>query len=301
MLMIDKPVSIGDGDQALHGSLVVPEGNERRDAVLIWSGSGPTDRDGNSGQALKNNGLKILSHGLGEAGYVSLRTDKRGIGESASAVSREADLRFETYVDDAVRWAHFLKDVPNVGNVFLLGHSEGGLVATLAAQKFKAAGLVLVAAIGFPAAHVIRRQLAAPGIVITHALLDEIHGIMTALEAGELVPTISAELGAQYRASVQPYLISWFKYDPVAELAKVSGPVLVVQGSNDLQVSVDDADRLASARKDISLLKIKGMNHVLKIAPNDRIGNFATYTKPLLPLAPELLPAISKFLAANRG
>lgn len=299
MLMIDKPVSLGDGDQTLHGSLVVPEGKQRRDAVLIWSGSGPTDRDGNSGQALKNNGLKMLSHGLGEAGYVSLRTDKRGIGESASAVSREADLRFETYVEDAVRWARFLKDAPNVRNVFLLGHSEGGLVATLAAQQFRAAGLVLLAAVGFPAAQLIRRQLAAPGIIIPEAQLTEIHAIMRSLEAGELVPTIPAELEIQYRVSVQPYLISWFKYDPAAELAKVSGPVLVVQGTNDLQVSVDDADRLATAREDITPLKIKGMNHVLKVAPNDRSGNFATYIKPRLPLAPGLVTAVTDFLTAN--
>ncbi len=297
--MIDKPVSIGDGDQALHGSLVVPQGNAPRDAVLIWSGSGPTDRDGNSQQTLNNNGLKMLSHGLGEAGYVALRTDKRGIGVSASAASSEAELRFETYVDDAVRWARFLKDMPSVRKVFLLGHSEGGLVATLAAQKFHAAGLVLLAAVGFPAAELIRRQLAVPGIVVPQAQLNEIHAVMTVLEAGKLVPTISAELGVQFRASVQPYLISWFKYDPAAELAKVSVPTLVIQGTNDLQVSVEDAHRLATARNDISLIKIRGMNHVLKAAPSDREGNFATYTKPLLPLAPELLPAIRGFLDAN--
>lgn len=300
MPMIDKPVAIGDGDRALHGSLVVPDGTEPRDAVLIWSGSGPTNRDGNSQPALNNNGLKMLSHGLGEAGTVSLRTDKRGIGDSASAVANEADLRFETYVDDAVRWAHFLNDLPHVRRVFLLGHSEGGLVATLAAQKFPAAGLVLLAAVGFPAADIIRRQLAAPGIVIPRAQLDEIHDIMRSLEAGELVPTVSAELAAQYRASVQPYLMSWFKYDPAAELVKVTEPVLVIQGTNDLQVSLEDADRLASSGKDISLLKINGMNHVLKLAPNDREGNFATYTRPLLPLAPQLMPALMGFLTANR-
>jgi len=299
MLMIDKPVSIGAGAQALHGSLVVPEKSKPCDAVLIWSGSGPTDRDGNSRPGLNNNSLKMLAHGLGEAGYISLRTDKRGVGKSAPAVSNEADLRFEDYVDDAVRWARFLKDVPNVRKVFLLGHSEGGLVATLAAQRFQAAGLVLLAAVGFPAAEVIRRQLAAPGVIIPRALLDEIQVIMAALEAGRSVPTVSNELAAQYRVSVQPYLISWFRYDPVAELRKISVPVLVVQGTNDLQVSLEDAERLALSREGLSVLKIKGMNHILKIAPEDRGGNFATYMKPLLPLAPGLIPAITAFLAAN--
>ena len=299
MLMVDKPVFIGDGDQALHGSLVIPEGSKRRDAVLIWSGSGPTDRNGNSLPALNNNGLKMLSHELGEEGIVSLRTDKRGVGESAPAISNEADLRLETYVDDAVRWAHFLQDLPYVRKVFLLGHSEGGLITTLAAQKFQAVGLVLLAAVGYPAADTIRRQLAAPGIVIPQGQLNEIHDIMRSLEAGELVPAVSAELAAQYRASVQPYLMSWFKYDPAAELAKVTGPVLVIQGTNDLQVSLEDFDRLAASRKDISLFKINGMNHVLKVAPNVGEGNFATYTRPLLPLTPDLLPVITDFITAN--
>ena len=299
MLMVDKPVCIGDGDQALHGSLVIPEGSKRRDAVLIWSGSGPTDRNGNSLPALNNNGLKMLSHELGEEGIVSLRTDKRGVGESAPAISNEADLRLETYVDDAVRWAHFLQDLPYVRKVFLLGHSEGGLITTLAAQKFQAVGLVLLAAVGYPAADTIRRQLAAPGIVIPQGQLNEIHDIMRSLEAGELVPAVSAELAAQYRASVQPYLMSWFKYDPAAELTKVTGPVLVIQGTNDLQVSLEDFDRLAASRMDIFLVKINGMNHVLKVAPNVREGNFATYTRPLLPLTPDLLPVITDFITAN--
>ena len=119
------------------------------------------------------------------------------------------------------------------------------------------------------------------------------------MEASELVPAVSAQLAAQYRASVQPYLMSWFKYDPAAELAKVTGPVLVIQGTNDLQVSLEDADRLAASRMDIFLVKINGMNHVLKVAPNVREGNFATYTRPLLPLTPDLLPVISDFLTAN--
>lgn len=298
--MIDKPVSIGNGDQVLHGSLVVPDGSGVRDAVLIWSGSGPTDRDGNSERSLNNNSLKMLAHALGRAGYISLRTDKRGIGESASAVTDEANLRIETYVDDAVQWVRFLQDASNVRKVYLIGHSEGGLIATLATRKIQSAGLILVAAVGFPAAEVIRRQLAAPGIVIPETQLVEIRTILASLEAGKMVPHVSEELSAQFRPSVQPYLISWFKYDPAVELEKTTVPTLVIQGLNDLQVSVQDADRLASGQADISVLKINQMNHVLKVAPEDREGNFATYRRPLLPLAPALMPAIVSFLTGTR-
>ena len=145
----------------------------------------------------------------------------------------------------------------------------------------------------------IRRQLSAPGIAIPDDFLDEIFAIMKSLEAGTPVPDIPSELHAQYRPSVQPYLISWFRYDPAAELAKVTVPTLIVQGTNDLQVSVEDADRLSNFQKKNSVIKINDMNHVLKVAPSDRADNFATYSKPLLPLAPDLMPSIVGFLSGN--
>ena len=195
-----------------------------------------------------------------------------------------------------MRWARFLKDASNVRSVFLLGHSEGALVATVAAQRFEAAGLILLAGTGFPAAQVLRHQLSAPDIVIPPDQLAEIYAIMASLEAGTVVPGVSPALNAQYRPSVQPYLISWFRYDPAAELARVTRPTLIIQGTNDLQVSMEDAERLAAARPGISLIRVEGMNHVLKSAPKDRAENFATYNKPLLPLAPGLMPAITRFL-----
>ena len=173
-----------------------------RDAVLIWSGSGPTDRDGNSALGLINNSLKMLAHALAEAGYVSVRTDKRGVGASAAAAPPETEHRFETYVEDAARWAGFLKEHPRIRNVFLLGHSEGALIATMAAQQFRGAGLLLIAGTGFRAPDILRRQIAAPEIVMPEALLKETNKIIDALERGEIVPEVSAELHAAYRPSV---------------------------------------------------------------------------------------------------
>ncbi|MGB0576797.1 MAG: alpha/beta hydrolase [Alphaproteobacteria bacterium] len=291
---IEKSVSIGEGDNSLFGTLTLPEGTSRFDAVLIWSGSGPTDRDGNfSGH--NNNCLEMVAHGLAAAGYASIRADKRGIGESAAAVSNEIDLRFETYIDDAMRWAEFLKQVPGVRQVLLLGHSEGALIQTMVAQHFGAAGLVLVAGTGFKAADILRRQLAAPSFTIPEKQLTEIHTILDSLDAGEIVDVVSPDLEGQYRPSVQPYLMSWFKYDPQAELAKTDLPVLVIQGTTDFQVLMEDAERLAAARPAIELLQIDGMNHVLKEAPKERSSNYATYGKPLLPLSSKLMPAITAF------
>ena len=301
MPFLEKPAALGDGREALHGTLAFPEGQGARDAVLIWSGSGPTDRNGNSAGGLLNNSLKMLAHGLAEAGYVSVRTDKRGVGESARAAPPETDIRFETYVDDAIRWANFLKDLPRIRNVFLLGHSEGALVLTLAAQRFRASGLLLVAGTGFRAPDILRRQIAAPEIVLPEPLLEETHRILDALEHGKTVAEVSAELHGAYRPSVQPYLISWFRYDPVEELAKVSMPTVVIQGTTDFQVSMEDGKRLKAVRGDIRFLAVEGMNHILKTAPLDREDNYATYFKPMLPLDPGLMPAVLDFLGRARA
>jgi pimeloyl-ACP methyl ester carboxylesterase len=292
---IEKPVSIGEGDGALFGTLTLPDGKSRFDAVLIWSGSGPTDRDGNLPGHI-NNCLKMLAHQLADAGYASIRTDKRGIGESENAFVDEADLRFESFVDDALVWTQILKEVPGVRHVFLLGHSEGALTTTLVAQDFNAAGMILVEGIGFRASDVLRRQLSASDINIPKHLLTEIGGILDSLDGGYSVEEFSAELEGQYRKSIQPYLMSWFKHDPQQELAKTNLPVLVIQGTTDFQVSIEEGERLAAARDDIKYLQIKGMNQVLKDAPKHRASNYATYGKPLLKLAVPLMPAIIQFL-----
>ncbi len=296
MAVTERPVSIGEGSGRLFGTLALPEAEGRFDAILIWSGSGPTDRDGNSPGGLNNNSLKMLAHALAESGFASIRTDKRGIGESRPAMGREEALRFETFVDDAVRWAKFLKELPRVRYVSLLGHSEGALDVTLAAKRFRPGGLVLISGAGFPAADVLRRQIAEPGVDLPEPFLSETHGLLRAMEEGRIVDTVSPELLGAYRPTIQPYLISWFAHDPATALGNVSVPTLVIQGTTDLQTSTKDAERLKAARDGIRLVKIDGMNHVLKTAPSDREENYATYFKPMLPLSTGLIPPVLEFL-----
>ena len=274
---------------------MLPDGKSRFDAVLIWSGSGPTDRDGNLPGHI-NNCLKMVAHQLADAGYASIRTDKRGIGESENAVADETELRFEAFVDDALVWAQILKEVRGVRHVFLLGHSEGALTTMLVARDFDAAGMILIEGTGFRASDVLRRQLSAPDINISKYLVSEISEILDSLDGGTLVAEFSAELEGQYRESIQPYLISWFKYDPQEELAKTKLPVMVIQGTTDFQVLIEEGERLAAARGDIKYLQINGMNQVLKDAPKHRASNYATYGKPLLKLAVPLMPTIIEFL-----
>ncbi|MEJ8848880.1 alpha/beta hydrolase [Variovorax rhizosphaerae] len=279
--------------QDLHGTLALPGETALVPAVLILAGSGPADRNGNL-PGMPNNSLRLLAHGLAEQGIASIRVDKRGIGASQAGV-REDDLRFATYVDDAVAWLKFLRVQSRVERLVLLGHSEGALVATMAAQQAEVDALILVAGASEPAARLIAQQLAVAGLPA--ALQAQSRSIADSLERGTPVATAPPELAALYRPSVQSYLMAWFPLDPSVELSKVERPTLIVQGTTDLQINVDDALRLAAARPGSELLLIEGMNHILKEAPTGRSQNLQTYAVPDLPLAPLLVPAIARFVS----
>ncbi len=296
-LAADQEVHIGRGDQALYGSLLRPQHPQTGAAVLILAGSGPDDRNGDEAQlGVTPHSLKLIADGLAAAGVISLRIDKRGIAASALAVPAEADLRLQTYVADAVSWTRFLRAQPDVRCVVILGHSEGALIAALAAQQADVCGLVSLSGAGRSLGDIIDEQMRDAGTPAPVA--ERIHAIIVSLRAGKPVADIPPALTSLFRPSVQPYLISEINLDPAAELAKARAPVLIVQGDNDLQVKVADAQRLAAAQPRAQLAILKGMNHVLKLAPPDRPGNLATYANPDLPLAPGLIPAIVAFIKA---
>ncbi|HLZ75578.1 alpha/beta hydrolase [Phenylobacterium sp.] len=290
----DREVSVDGGRAPLYGALLSPPGARPGPAVLLIAGSGPTDRDGNSAApSVKPANLKLIAQGLAAAGVTSLRYDKRGLGKSAPAMLQEADLRFTTYVDDAAAFARFLKAQPQVTCVVILGHSEGALIAALAAQKVATCGVIEVSGIGRPLGVVLREQLAAGPMPAS--LREQSNAALTELEHGRPVANIPG-LEAFFRPSVQPYLISQLTLDPTQALAAVKAPVLILQGDNDLQVQVEDAQRLHAARPDARLVILPGVNHILKEAPRDRAGNIATYADPDRPLAPGVMPAILAFV-----
>jgi hypothetical protein len=119
---------------------------------------------------------------------------------------------------------------------------------------------------------------------------------MTQLAAGKTVDSVPPTLGALFRPSVQPYLISWFRYDPAVEVRAVRPPVLIAQGTTDIQVSVEDARLLAMAKPEATLVVVDGMNHVLKKVPPDLTAQVGSYSDPSLPIAPELVDAIARFV-----
>jgi len=295
----EEPVLIPIGDGHLLGTLTVPDVGGPFPVALIIAGSGPTDRDGNSSM-LKTDAYKKLAQGLAVAGIATLRYDKRGIGQSTTVNQSESELRFDDYVSDAVACTQFLEDDERFSSVSIIGHSEGSLVGILAAQSDpKVRALVSLEGAGRDLATIVNEQIRnSPGTPM--AIVKEVESINASLLAGQTVPNPDPALNALFRPSVQPFLISEYRYDPAKEIAKLKIPVLIVHGSTDIQVSATDANLLAAADPKARVVTIPGMNHILVDAPLDRNGNIATYSQPGLPLSPTLVPTIAQFLATAK-
>lgn len=291
----EREVAIAGPEGALSG--MFRSAGPSAPVVVIIPGSGPTDRDGNNPLGVKASTYKLLAEALGERGVSSLRIDKRGQFASKAAVADGNKVTIADYADDVRKWAAEAKRLAGTRCAWVAGHSEGALVALAAAQKPEnLCGVIAIAAPGRPVGTVMGEQLRANPA--NASILDEAFGALNALEAGQSVETsrLAAPLQPLFNAAVQPYLRDLLSYDP-AKLAKAfKGPLMIVHGARDLQVSMADARALQAARPDARLHIAADANHVLKAAPGDRAANLASYADPSLPLAPGIADAVAAFI-----
>lgn len=281
---------------ALAGTLV--EAGAGAPVVLILPGSGPTDRDGNSPLGITAAPYRLLAEALATRGVASVRVDKRGLFGSRAAITDPNAVTIAGYADDTHAWAKAIRARTGAACVWLLGHSEGGLVALQAAQRRDdLCGVILVSAPGRPAGDLMREQLrASPAFASAQ---PQAMATVDALEAGRRVDvaTLPAPLPAVFNPAVQGFVIDLFAHDPAALAHGVTLPLLIVQGDRDIQVSVADARALAAAQPHARPVVVPGVNHVLKaVASDDRRANTATYADPSLPVAPGVVDAVAGFV-----
>jgi uncharacterized protein len=281
----------------ISGTLTIPNNIKTTPIVIIIAGSGPTDGDGNNPLGVKANTFKMLSIDFAKNAISTLRFDKRGIGKSKLAMIRESDIRFETLINDVLDWISLLKSDKRFTKIFLLGHSEGSLIGMIAANQSKISGFISVAGPGRSGDKLFQDQLKDN---LPPQLQGESNRILDSLKIGERVSNVNPFLLTLYRPSVQPYLISWIKYDPTIEISKLKIPVLIIQGSTDFQVTIEDAKLLKASKSDAKLIIIDRMNHVLKESDSDIQKNRATYLNPDLPIKSELVDEIVGFILTKK-
>jgi pimeloyl-ACP methyl ester carboxylesterase len=289
----ESPVSLKTLSGSISGTLAMPKNAEGKiPVVLIIAGSGQTDRDGNDlKHGVSANPYKMIANELGKNGYASLRYDKRLVGQSVSS-TKESELRFEDYLEDAVNLINMLNDDQRFSKIIILGHSDGSLIGMMAAYDQPVKAFISVAGAGDSADKIMTDQMKSKSQLMS----DGFNRMLDSLRRGKTTDNIDPSLYPYARPSIQKYLMSWFRYNPIREIKKIKIPILIVQGTTDLQVTVADAEKLKKAKSDAVLAIIPDMNHVLKEAPADKVKNEATYNQPDLPLKPEFVKAMISFL-----
>ena len=299
----------------LAGELTLPEGEGPFPAVVLITGSGPQDRNE---ELLNHKPFLIISDDLTRKGYAVLRYDDRGVAESTGDHSLATT---EDFAMDAAAALAFLKSDPRVDAVrtAYVGHSEGGIIAPLAAPIEAPAAMVLLAGPSATLAEVAvfqsRELVLADGgtEAQANAAADALEQALELLRADEDLDTVlektirlyedaglpseMAESRARFTAS--PWMKWVMDYDPVPALEAYEGPVLALFGELDKQVAPSEnvaAMEEALSHPDSQVIVLDGLNHLFQPA---RTGGMAEYATIEITFDETALEAISDWLDAN--
>jgi len=302
----DEHVAIPGTGFNLAGTLTRPSGaSGRLPAVVLIGGSGPTDRDETVA------GIPVfgqLARGLVEAGFVVVRYDKRGVGQSGG---RTESVTLSDYAEDArsiVRWLQ-RQDGVDRDRIAVVGHSEGAAVAMiLASREKRVKAVVLIAGPGTTGAELVleqqrhvldRMKVDASERAAKIALQERIHAAVVDDAGWEGVPD-----GAR-RTADTPWFESLLTFDPARVMRDVRQPVLIVQGELDTQVPPHHAERLMAlaegrrSKADAQLLEVPGINHLLVPARTGEVSEYGSLSGA--EVAPAVPAGIGAWLAKTLG
>ena len=277
-------------NEFVEGTLEIPKDIETPNLVIIIAGSGPIDRNGNQNFS-KNNSLKKLAQNLSNNDLATFRYDKRVVKQIKTG-RIDKDILFDDFVTDAISVLKYFKSKDDFNNIYIAGHSQGSLVGILAAKE-GANGFISIAGVGSSIDKVITYQInqSAPNFN------KDAERIFSILKEGKTTANYPPPLASIFNKDIQLFMANWMQYDPAEEIKTLDIPILILNGTNDLQVIVDEAKLLHNAVPNSKLLIIEHMNHVLVPIPNnDALENSKSYNEPLRSLSPKLIEAIVKFV-----
>lgn len=285
----ETEVDIPSVKVTVNGTLLMPIDVKKPKLVIFIPGSGPTDRNGNQG-LLQTNATKFLAEALSDNKIATYRFDKNVIALVKLKDFKEEDVAFDDYIEETNQIIAYFKKDKKFSKIIIAGHSEGSLVGILVANQTN--GFISLDGAGRPIDEILYEQinnqapfLAAP----TKIVLDS-------LKQGLLVKNVSPMLLSIFRPSVQPYLINWMRYNPQTEIKKLNLPILLINGTKDIQVPVTDAELLHQSNPISTLKIIENMNHIFKEIKGDIQENRQSYTNPNLPIMPNLVKIIVEFV-----
>lgn len=279
----------------IDGTLLLPDSTSSKfPLAIIIGGSGPTDRDGNQ-PMMNNNSLKLLAQGLAKNGIASFRYDKRIVKQIRRGKVEEQNIRFQDFIDDAEAVLNKFKEDDRFSKIYIIGHSQGSLIGMVAAQK-GADGFISIAGAGQEIDDVIVDQLSqqAPGLV------ENARQSFDDIRATGFAHNYDPNLASIFRKEIQPFIYSWMLYNPKEEIAKLNIPILIINGTKDIQVQVSEAELLKEAAPKATYEIIPNMNHIFREVEGNSLENSKTYNQPNLPIVPQLVTSISEFIQKSK-
>ncbi len=318
-----EEVGVSSGGIMLAGTFTFPKSGGPFPALFLITGSGPEDRDET---VFGHKPFLVLADYLTRAGFAVLRLDDRGTGKSTGDFRASGMDEFTSDALAAVSWLKQRKDV-NGSKIGLVGHSEGGAIAPLAAIRSQdIAFIVLMAGPGVPFDQLMNRQsadllraegapedaIAANGVLLQHVFrivreepdrakaTERLNQL--AAETKAKSPELAAMLQKQAGSMILPEFRSLLAYNAAETLPKVRCPVLAIDGSKDLQVAAAEnlagiATALAAGQNpDFAVQELPGLNHLFQTA---KTGSPAEYSVTEETISPRALVVVRDWLLAH--
>ena len=272
----------------IDGTLLTPNSGSNTLAIII-AGSGPTDRDGNQ-NFLKTSNLKKLAVNLTNNGIATFRYDKRIVKQIRKG-NVDPNIMFDNFVSDAIDVVNYFKKQNTYKKIYIIGHSQGSLIGMMAAKE-NVDGFVSLAGAGQTIDNVITEQIQKTAPMFT----DDTKRVFSVLKEGKTTTDYPAALASVFDINVQRFIANWMSYNPQEEIKKLDMPILIVNGTKDLQVSVEEAKLLNDSAKNSELKLIDKMNHVLFIIEGDDQENAKSYNDHAGKVSEELINTIVAFI-----
>lgn len=288
--IISEEILIMNDSIQLPGTLSYTKDLKSQPLVIYIHGSGNVDRNGNqAGVNINANYIKQLADSLNIRGIAFYRYDKRTSNKENMKFVMN-DLSFDSFVDDANLAINKFKDDDRFSSITLIGHSQGSLIAMLAAQK-NVDKYVSLAGISEDMGDFIINSYKQVSQETSDMAKEQINELK---ETGK-IENVNPTLAHLFSKPNQPFFITWMAYNPSEEIKKLDIPILIINGTKDLQVKVEEAKKLHEAKPKSQLVLIENMNHVLKDIEKDE-DNIKSYYSPDYPLSEELINTLEVFI-----
>jgi uncharacterized protein len=273
----------------IDGTLLTPNNITKPHLAIIIGGSGPTDRNGNQ-SFLNNNSLKKLAEDLTNNNIATFRYDKRVVKQIKTG-RIDRNILFDDFVTDATSVIEYFKKDGNFNHIYIIGHSQGSLVGMLAA-KDKVDGFISISGPAQSIDNIILEQIAKTYPILS----NDAKRVVDSLRKGIKTDDFPMELASVFNKDIQSFMMNWMQYNPTEEIKKLKMPILLINGTKDLQVETKEAVQLNEAVPSSILKLLDNMNHVLVAIDGDNLENSKSYNEPNRKIAPQLIDELLNFI-----